>query len=62
MTVIVEPENPRSNVTIDPPDADPDVPGHQVTLPDGEDTTITVTTATPEGTESVFQYIAQRSG
>lgn len=62
MTVIVEPENPRSNVTIDPPDADPDVPGHQVALPDNEDTTITVTTTTPEGTESVFQYIAQRSG
>ncbi|MXY09245.1 MAG: hypothetical protein F4Z00_12360 [Acidimicrobiaceae bacterium] len=61
MTVIVEPENPRSNVTIDPPDADPDVPGHQVALPDGEDTTITVTTTTPAGTESVFQYIAQRS-
>ena len=61
VTVTVQPENPKAIVSIDPPDAQPDVPGHQVDLPAGQDTTITVTTTSPDGTSSVYSYTAERS-
>ena len=61
VTVIVEPESPKAVVTIDPPDAQPDMPGHQVDLPDGKDTTITVTTTAEDETISTYQLIAERS-
>ena len=62
VSVKVKTMHPEAKVSIDPPDCEPDVPGHQVRLPDGEDTTITVTaTAVDDLTTSTFRYIAQRS-
>ena len=61
VTVVAEPENPKATVRIEPPDAQPDAPGHQVDLPADEDTPITVTTISDDGKPSVFRFIAQRS-
>ena len=61
VTVIVEPENPMATVTIDPPDVEPGMPGHQVDLPNGADTTISIATTAEDGTVSSFQFIAERS-
>ena len=62
VSVEVKTMNPEAEVSIDPPDCAPDVPGHQVRLPDGEDTTITVTATAVDGlTTSTFRYVAQRS-
>ena len=62
VSVEVKTMNPGTKISIDPPDCEPGVPGHQVRLPDGEDTTITVTaTAVDDVTTSVLRYVAQRS-
>ena len=62
VSVEVKTMNPEAKVSIDPPDCAPDVPGHQVSLPDGEDTTITVTATAVDGlTTSTFRCVAQRS-
>ena len=62
VSIKVKTMHPEAKVSIDPPDCAPDVPGHQVRLPDGEDTTITVTATAVDGlTTSTFRYIAQRS-
>ena len=62
VTVEVRTMNPDAKVSIDPPDCEPDVPGHRVLLPDGEDTTITVTATAADGvTTSEFRHVAQRS-
>lgn len=37
------------------------MPGHQVDLPNGADTTISITTTAEDGTASTFQFIAERS-
>ena len=62
VSVEVKTMNPEARVSIDPPDCAPDVPGHQVRLPDGENTTITVTVTAVDGvTTSVLRHVAQRS-
>ena len=61
VTVVVEPEDPLATVVIDPPDAQPSTPGHQIELPLGVDTTITVTTTTKDGMISTFRFTAKRS-
>ena len=61
VSINVKTMHPEAKVSIDPPDCAPDVPGHQVRLPDGEDTTITVTATAVDGlTTSTFRYVAQR--
>ena len=62
LSVRVETMNPNATVEIDPPDSAPDLEGHGVTVPDGEDTVITVTATSPDGTaQSVITCIAERS-
>ena len=58
----VETMNPNATVAIDHPDSAPDLDGHTVALPDGEDTAITVTATSPDGTsQSQMKYIALRT-
>ena len=62
LTIRVETMNPNATVEIDPPDSAPDLEGHVVTVPDGEDTVITITAASPDATaQSEIKYIALRS-
>ena len=62
LTIRVETMNPKATVVIDPPDSAPDLDGHTVAVPDGEDTVITVTATSPDGTsQSQIQYIALRT-
>ena len=49
LIVSVTPMNPAATVTIDPPDAAPDLPGHRVRLSETEDTQITVTATSEDG-------------
>ena len=54
--------NPNATVVIDPPDSAPDLDGHTVAVPDGEDTVITVTATSPDGTSrSEIKYVALRT-
>ena len=62
LSVRVETMNPNATVEIDPSDSAPNQSGHVVTAPDGEDTVITVTATSPDGTaQSVINCIAERS-
>ena len=62
MALRVETMNPNATVTIDPPDGAPHPDGHVVTLPDGEDTPITITATSADGTaQSEVKFIALRS-
>ena len=62
LTIRVETMNPNTTVEIDPPDSAPNQAGHVVTVPDGEDTVITITATSPDGTaQSEIKYIALRS-
>ena len=55
--------NPYATVEIDPPDSAPNQESHVVAVPDGEDTVITITATSPDGTaQSEIEWIAERSG
>ena len=54
-TVTAEALQPRADIDIDPPDADPDTDGHQVSL-DGTD--ITVTVMSPDGSRTRVYRVA----
>ena len=63
VTVTAKTMNPNATISIDPPDCAPERRGHQVMLPDGEDTTITVTATAPDGvTKSSHKFTAFRRG
>ena len=62
ITLAATPINPKATVTIDPPDAFPDLPSHQVKLPTGTDTRIEFVTTSEDGTTtSTCTLIAVRS-
>lgn len=62
VAIRVETMNPNATVAIDPPDSAPHQDGHVATLPDGEDTPITITATSADGTaQSEVKFIAQRS-
>ena len=62
LTIRVETMNPDATVEIEPPDRAPTQEGHMVALPDGEDTVITFTATSPDGTaQSEVKFIAERS-
>ena len=61
-TVRAEPLDPSSSVSISPPDAMPDVAGHQVRLPAGEDVEIGVTVRQPRGSRTYTVSTAQAAG
>ncbi len=62
VTFRVETMNPNATVVVDPPDSAPDCEGHTVVVPDGEDTVITATATSPDGTsQSQIKYIALRT-
>ena len=50
LIVSVTPMSPAATVRIDPPDAAPDLPGHRVRLSEADDTQITVTVTSEDGT------------
>ncbi len=61
VTFRVDTMNPNATVVIDLPDSAPDLAGHTVVVPDGQDTVITVTATSPDGTgQSQIKYIALR--
>ena len=63
VTVATKTMNPNATLAIDPPDCAPKRRGHQVMLPDGEDTTITVTATAADGvTKSSHEFTARRQG
>ena len=63
VTVAAKTMNPNATIAIDPPDCAPERRGHQIMLPDGEDTTITVTATAPDGvTKSSHKFTAFRQG
>ena len=63
LSIRIETMNPNAIVEIEPPDSAANQEGHVVTVPDGEDTVITVTATSPDGTaQSVIKCIAERSG
>ena len=62
LTIRVETMNPSATVEIDPPDCAPNQEGHVAPVPDGQDTVITITATSPDGTaQSTITYIALRS-
>lgn len=62
LSIHVETMNPDATVEIDPPDSDPNREGHVVAAPEGEDTVITITATSPDGTaRSKIEWIAERS-
>ena len=62
-SIHVETMNPEATVEIDPPDTAPNQEGHVVAVPDGEDTAITITATSPDGTaHSKIEWIMNRSG
>ncbi|MCY4370691.1 MAG: hypothetical protein OXF41_15060 [bacterium] len=60
LTVTVIPRDPTTTVDIHPADTDPTTPGHQINTPAGEDTAITITATTQNGTSTTHTFIAQR--
>ena len=63
LSIHVETMNPDATVEIDPPDNAPSQESHVVAVPDGEDTVITITATSPDGTaQSEIRWIAERSG
>ena len=62
LTIRVETMNPNATVVIEPPDSAPDLADHTVSVPGGEDTVITITATSPDGTsQSKVEYIALRT-
>ena len=62
LSIHVETMNPDATVEIDPPDNAPSQESHVVAVPDGEDTVITITATSPDGTaQSEIRWIAERS-
>lgn len=62
LSIRIETMNPNATVEIDPPDSVHNQESHVITVPDEEDTVITVTVTSPDGTaQSVINYIAERS-
>ena len=62
LTIRVETMNPNATVVIDPLDSASDLADHTVAVPDGEDTVITITANSPDGTsQSEVKYIALRT-
>ncbi len=62
VTLLVETMNPHATVVIDPSGNGLGREGHTVAVPDGEDTVITVTATSPDGTsQSQVKYIALRT-
>ena len=63
VTLRVATMHPAATITIEPPDSTPDADCHQLVLPDGEDTTITVTATSPDGSaQSQVKIVLKRSG
>ena len=63
LSIHVETMNPDATVEIDPSDSAPNQDGHVVAVPDGEDTVITITATSPDGTaHSEIEWTAERSG
>ena len=59
----VQTMNPSATVKIDPPDSAPEQEGHVVALPDDEDSAITITATSPDGTaQSMIKLIAEGTG
>ena len=63
VTLHVATMHPAATISIDPPDSTPDSDRHQIVLPDGEDTTITVTaTSQDDSAQSHVRIVLKRSG
>ena len=63
VTLRVATMHPATTISIDPADSTRDLDRHQVVLPDGEDTTITVTATSPDGnSQSHVKIVLKRSG
>ena len=63
VTLHVATMHPATTISIDPADSTRDLDRHQVVLPDGEDTTITVTATSPDGSaQSHVKIVLKRSG
>ena len=62
VTITVETINPDASVEVNPPDARPEANGHQVALPEGEDTSINITATAPDGVStSHLKIVLKRS-
>ena len=62
VTIKVETINPAATVEINPPDAHTEADGHQVALPEGEDTSIKITATAPDGAnKSHLDIVLKRS-
>ena len=62
VTITVETINPDASVEVNPPDARPDADGYHVALPEGEDTSINITAAAPDGAStSHLKIVLKRS-
>ena len=63
VTLHVATMHPAATISIDPADSTRDLDRHQLVLPDGEDTTITVTATSPDGSvQSHVKIVLKRSG
>ena len=62
VTIRVETINPDASVEVISPDARPDADGHEVALPEGEDTSIRITATAPDGVStSHLKIVLKRS-
>ena len=62
VTITVETINRDASVEVNPPDARPEANGHQVALPEGEDTSIRLTATAPDGAStSHLKIVLKRS-
>ena len=62
VTITVETINPDASVEVNPSDAHPEANGHQVALPEGEDTSIKITATAPDGAStSHLKIVLKRS-
>ena len=63
VTLDVATMHPAATISIDPANSTPDSGRHQVVLPDREDTTITVTATSPDGSaQSHVKIVLKRTG
>lgn len=62
VSIRVQTMNPNATIEVNPASSAPDQEGHVVTLPEGEDTVITITATSSDGTaQSEIKYIALRT-
>ena len=62
VTITVETINPDASVEVNAPDARPEAGGHEVALPEGEDTSIKITATAPDGVStSHLKIVLKRS-